>query len=1739
MQSFKVERDILKNGLKKIFKEIDELIKDVCVDKRSAQRLQQLLDDKAERVYILDNNIKEIMVSENVAVEDITTELMEEEAFREDIIKYKAECEYVIQNMEGEKGNQGASSKMMRNFNLPKLEMKKFDGNIKNWINFWGQFKKIHEDQYISTDDKFQYLLQATEEGSSVRNMIESFPPSGANYNIAIDQMKARFARDEVLIEVYVRELLNLVLNQQTSVEMSGIELSTLYDKLETQLRALESLGVTRDKYAAMLFPLVESALPCDLLKIWERHRIANNKQNVNDLQGLLDFLKAEVEAEERTKIAKTKFLQNKGEDPINEKTERKYTVESLYSKSTKTNFKEKLFCIFCDKTHASQDCIKAQNMTLDQKRTTVIKKRGCFSCLKLNHTFRTCKSAMKCIICARKHHAIMCPDLQKKGNENKDRIVDKPDENVQSLQNTLTTTISETLLQTLKVKLYAGKKCKIVRILLDSASQRSYVTKKCAEEMNLLKLGEENIVQGVFGGAQGESKMCQLFSANIYKLDKSFSINVSVLEQQRICNYIPKLNDIKIIEYLKNKDIILSDTSNNDCEISLLIGADNIGKLLTGNIENIDDNLFAVETKLGWTVMGQQYCINQNKCIASYFTGCSITDLWNLDVLGIKESAESKNKELLEVETLNYFRNTTVLNNENRYEIYLPWIQGCPNICSNYNLAEKRLFSNTRRLITLKKFTDYGKVFEEWEKLGIIEEVSEENVNENVHYLAHQAVIKESSNTTKIRPVFDGSAKDKNGNSLNDLLQKGPNLIELTIPLIIKFRIHKIGLTADITKAFLQISIIDKDRDYLRFLWWQNYSERIIKIYRHCRVVFGLKPSPFILAATINLHLEKLIESDNEFKETAKVLLNAFYVDNCVHSVRNSIELKMFIKQSKDLLEKAHFELRGWTYNSTNENNFEPGNSNHNVSVLGILWDFKYDNFICDIQNLGKFQEIPRTKRGLLSAAQKMFDPIGFTAPVTLLPKLLLQETWKLKLSWDQKLPEEIIERFESWLKNVKFLSLCAIPRHIAEHRDEQDIKHISLHVFVDASKLAYASCIFVRLEFEEKVLVTLLLAKTRISPVKPITLPRLELMAALTVQQVDYLRNRPVFFWSDSMVTLTWIKTKGNWNTFVDNRVKEIRKLSTVDQWNHVPGVLNTADILSRGCNGKQLLEKQWWCGPDWLKNKRELWPNGEMIFDGVNEEVKKERKVVNTNVVENKMQFSQNLGYFSKYSKIKRMLAWILRFYFNSKNRINQNRRNELTSEELERAENCLFRMIQEESITNELDRFKRFQIFQNQNGILKLKTRLVYGDFPEEFKYPIILPDKHDIVRKLIMEEHISHCHAGPKILLGILRERFWILRAKKVVHDIISKCVVCRKQNVKSVQTPFAPLPENRIKNAGVFEVIGVDLAGPLYLKDSSKVWIVLFTCAIYRAVHLELVKSLSTEAFLYALRRFISRRGRPQIVYSDNGTNFHGTDNYFAKLNWDEIEIFSGIKRIKWLFNPPSAAWWGGWWERLIRLIKELLRRNLGKASLYYVELYTILCDVESVINQRPLTYVSEDDWEILSPSKFIKPLQGASTEVVDLDLIDTQNLRGRFRYMQTLRESLRKRFKSEYLAELVNVGQRLTQSLKVDDVVLVGNDSTKRTEWPLGRIVEIYNGKDNVTRVAKVKTATGYMVRPYQRLYPLEMSKKEKGRVVEQTTKKKTEEKARKEVIDNGNLNEERRSRYGRILKQPERLEI
>ncbi|GBN68013.1 hypothetical protein AVEN_64478-1 [Araneus ventricosus] len=556
---------------------------------------------------------------------------------------------------------------------------------------------------------------------------------------------------------------------------------------------------------------------------------------------------------------------------------------------------------------------------------------------------------------------------------------------------------------------------------------------------MKLKCVGEQTVTHGLVGGLKRRENH-KKYSIELRNTDNNFSCNVEVMDQNKICTSLPKLKDPKNIEELKQLGICASDIclnenlclyENDPKEIHILLGADTAARLFTGEIKNLSPDLIAMNTKLGWTVIGRSG-ITKNDSSSTIMSllvnDVNISDLWRLDTLNINDPAENQSRKELEEAAKEHFERSVKRDNEGSYIVSLPWIHDHPPLPDGRKIAERRLNSYIKALERAEKLVDYDDVFQDWQKEGIIEEVDPmQEIRQGQHFLPHHPVFKENS-TTKVRPVFDGSAKERNTPSINDCLEKG-------------------------TKS-------ERDRPYLRFLWKDRGKEGNIKILQHKRVVFGISSSPFLLGATLELHLRN---APDHLKETAQQLMRSFYVDNCVFSVNTKKELARFISESQTLLSTAKFELRGWEHSPT-EDKIEERQEDRKVPVLGLLWNLPKNTMSLDMKSLMKEDKGPTTKRKILPTVHRIFDPIGFSCPVTLEPKCLLQECWKLGLSWDAELPLLITERFECWKIKLAKLNALEIPRCVREEFAEDS--KLSIHVFCDASQSAYATCIFLKAE-------------------------------------------------------------------------------------------------------------------------------------------------------------------------------------------------------------------------------------------------------------------------------------------------------------------------------------------------------------------------------------------------------------------------------------------------------------------------------------------------------------------------------------------------------------------------------------------------------------------------------------------------------------------------------------------------
>ncbi|UYV80141.1 hypothetical protein LAZ67_18001817 [Cordylochernes scorpioides] len=1611
----------------KAFNELETEIKKKEVKKADVEKILRRLQTHHEKLSILNMRMEEALLRES-ASEDIFT------AEYESVFEYEDNFSNIMTDYEAlaEKDDISTiSGTAAMNYRLPKLEFKKFGGEPREWITFLSQFSTIDRDPQMPPETKFQYLFQATAENSEAREAVESFPPSADNYPKVIEYIKSRFGEDEMLVEIYVRDLLqNVLQNVRAEGKMSVVK---LYDRLETQLRALETLGVARDKFAAMLYPLVESALPEDTLRVWERSQYTT-----------------EVKGENRVNMAKAAFKIDNNQDAKDDRSNRK----SLSKKNTGSKMptatdlanttQMRNNCIFCGNGHPSQECYSGQRMHLPENKDKAKGKNVCFWCLLPGHGFKKCRIKPRCPVCGGKHYTIMCPTLEAQKTSHLQKaelkVSRESPATKQETANQFTSTTSNNAtvggvyLQTLIVKISGPKGKHNVRVLLDCRSQRSYISKRMVDALGLKRVQQVTLTHNLFGGGEIRQKKHNVYKVNVSSLNNEYMDDLKFLDQEVICGHISQVQDHTILNELKARGINLTDIcQGEEISIHMLIGSDLLSSILTGRMQILQNGVVATETKLGWTVMGPAIRKDmEDSCLivtSFHVNSFDVQDLWKLDVLGIMDAAETKSrKDLLEASNT-HFKETVKRDESGRYIVSLPWIAGHPPVPVNRRTTENRLLTTTRNVQGKMLYEKYDTIFDEWEK-------------------------RDSSRKLRI-----------NGRSAVIFLIA--QCSRIVTPLLF-VQLGKYGIIADMRKAFLQIQVREEDREFLRFLWWKK-DQKTLKFYRHCRVVFGLTSSPFLLAATIKYHLSLPQFQDNR---CAELLARSFYVDNCILSLSSTHDVKKFIKESSDIMMQAKFELRDWIWN-------EPGITEQDpASILGMKWHLHTDTIAINVQSLKNIDEEKSiTKRSILSACHRIFDPIQFTCPATIKIKKMVQDAWKENKSWDEQLNENRRVEFIKWRKQALELDQIKIPRWFLPIKGRT-----TLHVFCDASAIAYATVIFMRKENASVIVVRFVEARNRLATIKRITIPRLELLACLIgarllVHVLENLEESPekIQCWTDSSPALYWIQQQENWAQFVSNRVKEITTLTKSEDWNHVAGEHNPADLPSRGESPSKFKKYGWWEGPKWLQEKKEDWPVSKVQYDL--EAIEEERRKT---VTLSRQKPEENPWYLNLYegkrevtlTQILRVIAWMLRF------KPSEYKGDIISQEELDSAEKSLVKIIQSESIGEEDPKMKQLHAFQYKEGLWRVKTRIVNRNDDELFRLPILIPTNHPVTELIVKSVHEKMYHCGAQTLRSVLREKFWIPKARQLVRHVIHKCPRCRRFETKRVDVPEASLPQHRVRDVVVFEVTGIDLGEPLYLEDGRKVWFVIFTCGVYRAVHLELVTSLSTEALVGAVERFVARRGCPAVIYSDNGTKLVGLWNELYRVNFG----------VKWKLNPPAAPWWGGWIEIIVGLTKKLLRRLLGKRVVNYEEMVTILENCERVINARPLTYIAEDndDFVPLTPEMFLREPRTEG----EIDLNEFRcNFGKSYEKRKRLLKEFRKRFRSEYLGLLVHHDNRKKQrQLKVGDIVLVEVENRKQINWPMGKITKVFPGTNNVRRLVEVKTKYGFMKRAVQRLFPLEV---------------------------------------------------
>ena len=1613
--------------------------------------------------------------------------------------------------------NNGKSS-----FDLPKIELTKFGGNASEYWNFMRQFETHVERREIDDDQRLLYLLNYCYGEAKEAIIGCSILPANEGYKEAKALLKRLFGRSYIIS----RKIIDEVLSFPKIQKYDDKALTKLYVKMSTGWKTLSQMNYMADINSVATIQRIVDKLPDDLSDRWIRETYSvYESEREPEFLDLIRFIDREAA------IAQTRYadkrrtieghnansrIESKGVDKWRAGPGRSVNFVSNAARNKPTVEQ----CVLCGDDHKLHQCQDYDKLSVNQRWDMAKQKGCCYSCLANGHTVRECKNRNQCGTrgCVRRHHPSLHVDTSVNPPQSK------------TVCNSLGETDVEVSLGVIPVRIVGPKGSVVIQALLDTGANTTLIHKDVISRLGISGVTTQIKLNTVLEASSITADKCHFTIEAMDSTDRVSVRGAFAVDQLPI-----KLKASTISRRFKRWPHLDGITIEecNDERVVMIIGCDQPKAhwVLDTRIGS-DSQPFAIKTPLGWVLLGPAEA-NSERVINHIEVNEETTEesleelttrLYNKEFEDLCGVAKSLSKEeMIAAEIVEQGTRSV----EGRYEVPLPWRCCPPPLVDNREYARKRLYGLKKRFASNPDLVyRYDQIIQDHSRKGYITLLKTETGDGGSWYIPHHPVINPKK-PEKLRIVFDCAAKYR-GKSINDCLYSGPDTTANLVGVLLRFRKRPVAIMGDIEEMFLQVRLHSKDQNWMRFLWWDGAEiDREPVTYKMVVHPFGATSSPFCA----NYALRKTIEDNRQALSsvTESIANRCIYVDDCIASVEDVSTARTVINELRKVTSFGGFKLKKWLSNRKEALMDVPlEDLAKNVKLcskselptertLGIEWDAEGDELRFTFEDLDK----PNTRRGLLSTIASTFDPLGLISPLILNAKILLQNLCREKKDWDQMLEGEQLSNWIAWKDRMRKLNSMKFPRCIKENNDCNT--KLQLHLFADASEVGYGAVAYIRERnntggYSSK----LLMSKARVAPLKTVTIPRLELSAAvLATRMGKAICNEwdesfeSVHFWVDSIIVLRYLhNTSSRFTTFVANRVQEILELSNVSQWRHVPTEINPADYASRGLPVKEATERDWMEGPGFLKLGEADWPKG-LTFPTGDEELELKRGIVLQTTRSNDSSTDRLLEYHSDWYKLLKATAWMRRF-FNylsvMKGKAESLKIGLLSKEEVDQAETSILRYVQRKQYPSEfksvVERVKDGEAVvwhrselkklcpRARKGLMVIDSRLKLASIDDDYKYPIILPKQHPVTNAIIMYHHRKEGHSGTSHILAKVRERYWVIHGGATVRKALRKCLRCRVLNATSMQQQMAPLPTQRVTEGWYpFQHTGIDYFGPFRVKRGRKLerrYGCLFTCLQCRAVHLELAQSLSTDSFILTLVRFINRRGVPKELYSDNGGNFVGAERELKDwiCSWDQNKIDNCMleKRIKWNFNPSSASHRGGIWERLIRSTRKILNSVAWRESLDEELLWTYLTEAERIINDRPLTAVRDGTSEPrpLRPSDL---LQHKGGERIVMTMPIGQLIEKRWRLMNGLVAEFWKRWKTEYLAALQERQKwtRICKEIAKGDIVITEVESTPRTWWPLGVVEEIVPDGDGLVRTVVVRTAGGLIRRDIRKVYRLE----------------------------------------------------
>lgn len=1616
-------------------------------------------------------------------------------------------------------------------------ELPCFNGDHQDWLTFRAA--------YCET----AYRLTAVENMSRLRRSLRGIAKEAvqgllivnADPNEVMKTLELRFGRPDSIAIAEMERLRTL-----PRLTESPREVCTFATKVENIVGTLRALNCGHYLYNPEVTKTIVEKLTPTLKRQWYQFSAAQPRTEP-DLLKFTRFIK--LEAEICSPYASPENIAATAR--TNQNTQRRQQRVHTTQETSKPK------CSLCERQgHNVIECEQFKKAATDARWDIAKKHRLCFRCLKYRTKQHSCKPK-KCEIndCVHFHHRML--HASSTTNKKKEETECSKDEQ-EKVHSAWTPKVSS-FLKIIPVQLSGPAGAVDTYALLDDGSTVTLIDENLANQIGA-EGSHEPLRIASFDGEPTVDVTSRRVNFHIKGLHTSErNLRARTIKQLELAaQRIPRAA-VQDCEHLRD---ITRDIVTEDARPKLLIGQDNWDLLIATKVRTGKKNQpVASLTPLGWVLHGSHTRALGHRVnfIRHANTDDDLHDL-------VKEYITMDNMEVKpkkpfndpEEKALRILQQHTKRTPEGKYQTALLWREENVKMPDNYDSALNRLIGVEKKIDKdpeLKK--RYSEQMEALVSKGYAEPAPPTTLKHRTWYLPHFAVINPMK-PDKLRIVCDAAAKTR-GVSLNDQLLTGPDLLQSLPGVIMRFRQHSIAVTADITEMFLQIELRPEDRDSLRYLWrGDRRDDQPPEQYRMKSLIFGASCSPTTAIYVKNTNAERF---QSEHPKAVEAIVRKHYMDDYLNSFETLEEAVEISQAIRDIHKEANFELKKWSSNATallealgevsrTKETIKLENSIDTERVLGLIWKPNEDSLAFNL-NLARIpqkilQNDTPTKREALRIVMSLFDPLGLVSPVTIRAKQILQEVWRRGIAWDEALDSDLATSWRKWLTHLKRVENISIPRTYPGFSATESLQ---LHVFTDASESAYTTALYWRtVTGDGRVDVCLVTAKAKVAPLKLMSIPRLELQAAVlgarmaSAVKTEHERTpESTTFWTDSRTTLSWIRTGSrSYRPFVAHRIAAIEEHSATNEWRWLPTKLNPADDATRDVPENYDQDHRWFNGPEFLLGPPETWPADEkspIIITGEERTCSVFNKDKNTQTKE----AIPDVDRFSRWERYLRATARVLQFLrlcrqstqdihykrtkrnsstdsdwkknkrtLPAKTRERQgttitNNHLPLTAELLRNAESLILRASQEQSFQEEIEAMKNERTIPRNSrlhalcielveGEIRLKSRIAnMADITDTMKKPMVLDGDHPTTRLWIEHVHRRLHHSGVETTVNECRQQFWVLRLRPTVKNIISKCLRCRIKAASPPQPMTGNLPSCRLAHhQRPFTFAGLDYFGPLTItvgRSHQKRYVALFTCLTTRAVHLELVASLNTDSAIMALRRMIARRGCPAQLWSDNGTNFHGAERELRDAIFAATAEEASKKMIDWRFIPPGAPFMGGAWERMVKSVKTALAVTLNEQFPSEEVLHTLLIEAEHTVNSRPLTHVSVnvEDPEALTPNHFLLGGSGRLTSPGEFDDSDLR-LRASWRAAQRLADIFWARWLKEYLPDLQNRREPHTKGTipKIGDMILIVDGNLPRNMWIRGRICATFPGPDGVVRTVDVTTKGGILRRPVKKIIVL-----------------------------------------------------